>query len=272
MKPGSLGTTFPDRPSPLALFHQRTRELEQGMKAGTNFGPGAPRMFSNAGQEYCEKYSADIVHFAKIGKLVHSSLSLVRSHAFIPAAKNHAHSKNNPYSQFRNGWTVQQVLHSPKITNQLTKFMCSPTSVSDCIISVPISLIHVLCQDGASCCVVASEAFVHAHNLENQAIEIVALELETDHPVSLESNSAMEVVGYSMTKRCADKVFAEAGFAPGKGRDEVGVIELHDCFAANEVCACECLRFDQYLSLLYLAHHVSGAWFVCPRCCSQDGR
>lgn len=199
MKPGSLGTTFPDRPSPLALFHQRTRELEQGMKAGTNFGPGAPRMFSNAGQEYCEKYSADIVHFAKI------------------AAKNHAHSKNNPYSQFRNGWTVQQVLHSPKITNQLTKFMCSPTS------------------DGASCCIVASEAFVHAHNLENQAIEIVALELETDHPVSLESNSAMEVVGYSMTKRCADKVFAEAGFAPGKGRDEVGVIELHDCFAANEL-------------------------------------
>lgn len=45
----------------------------------------------------------------------------------------------------------------------------------------------------------------------------------------------MDVVGYSMTKHCADKVFKEAGFAEGQGRDMVGVVELHDCFAANEV-------------------------------------
>ena len=68
MKPGSLGTNFPDRPPPGLLFHAKSRELEQGMKAGTNFGPGAPRMFSNAEQEYCEKCGADIVHFAKIGR------------------------------------------------------------------------------------------------------------------------------------------------------------------------------------------------------------
>lgn len=77
---------------------------------------------------------------------------------------------------------------------------------------------------------------MHAHKLENQAIEIVAQALETDHPAAFESGSAMEVVGYGMTKRCADKVFAQAGFTPGQGRDEVGVVELHDCFAANEVC------------------------------------
>lgn len=49
---------------------------------------------------------------------------------YVIAAKNHAHSTKNPYSQFRNGWTVEQVLQSPKISGQLTKFMCSPTSVS----------------------------------------------------------------------------------------------------------------------------------------------
>lgn len=81
----------------------------------------------------------------------------------------------------------------------------------------------------------ASEAFVHAHNLENQAIEIVAQALTTDQPSAFESRSAMEVVGYGMSKDCADKVFAQAGFKKGEGRDEVGVIELHDCFAANEV-------------------------------------
>ncbi|KAN0101046.1 Thiolase-like protein [Tylopilus felleus] len=199
MAPGSLGTNFPDRASPTILFGAKTQELEPNMRTGKNYGPSAPRMFANAGQEYCEKYGADITHFAKI------------------AAKNHRHSLNNPYSQFRNGWMEEQVLNSPKINNQLTKFMCSPTS------------------DGAACCIVASEDFVHAHKLENQAIEIVAQALETDHPAAFESGSAMEVVGYGMTKRCADKVFAQAGFTPGQGRDEVGVVELHDCFAANEL-------------------------------------
>lgn len=40
-----------------------------------------------------------------------------------------------------------------------------------------------------------------------------------------------------MTKACADQVFKQAGFEEGGGRDQVGVIELHDCFAANEVRA-----------------------------------
>lgn len=55
----------------------------------------------------------------------------------------------------------------------------------------------------------------------------------------------MDVVGYDMAKRCADDVFAKAGFRPGEGRDQVGVVELHDCFAANEVGIFAILRFLQ---------------------------
>ncbi|KAJ6544757.1 sterol carrier protein 2 [Mycena vulgaris] len=198
MKPGSLGTNFPDRTPPTLLLNQRTQELEKG-GLGENHGPSAPRMFANGAKEYFQKYGGSIEHLAKI------------------ASKNHKHSVNNPYSQFRDGWSVEQVLNATKITNELTKFMCSPTS------------------DGAACCIVASEDFVHAHGLENQAIEIVAQAMATDGPEAFESSSAMEVVGYNMTKVCADKVFKEAGFAEGEGRDEVGVLELHDCFAANEL-------------------------------------
>ena len=67
MASGSLGTHFPDRPSPTILFGAKSQELEPTMETGKNFGPGAPRMFANAGQEYCEKYGADVAHFAKIG-------------------------------------------------------------------------------------------------------------------------------------------------------------------------------------------------------------
>nr|CAL91039.1 putative thiolase [Nidula niveotomentosa] len=198
MKPGSLGTNFPDRPSPIALFNERSEDLERE-EFRENHGPGAPRMFGNGAQEYFAKYGANMEHLAKI------------------ASKNHKHSTNNPYSQFRDGWSVEEIMAAPKITNQLTKFMCSPTS------------------DGAACCIVASEDFVHAHGLENQAIEIVAQALTTDGPSTFESRSPMEVVGYGMTKACADQVFKEAGFSEGEGRDQVGVVELHDCFAANEL-------------------------------------
>jgi len=188
----------------MMVFNQATYEIEDA--TAKNHGPMAPRMFANGAQEYMEKYGASIDHLAEI------------------AAKNHKHSTNNPYSQFRNGWTKEQILAAPKINEQLTKLMCSPTS------------------DGAACCIIASEEFVHSHKLENQAIEIVANVLCTDEAVTFESRSAMELVGFSMSQRCADIAFEQAGFGKGQGRDKVGVVELHDCFAANELLMYDALR------------------------------
>lgn len=205
MAPGSLATNFKDRTPPVATFDEATKDAEASLSSGSNFGPGAPRMFANAAQEYFDKYGANIEHLAKI------------------AAKNHKHSVNNPYSQFRDGWTAEQVLAAAKINKQLTKFMCSPTS------------------DGAACAIVASESFVRAHGLENQAIEIVSQALCTDQPGTFESKRAIEVVGFGMTKHCANQVFNAAGFNEGEGRDEVGVIELHDCFSANELITYDAL-------------------------------
>ena len=76
---------------------------------------------------------------------------------------------------------------------------------------------------------------MHKHGLENQAIEIVAQALTTDDTATFDTKSAMDVVGYTMSKNCADQVFSQAGLVGKEGRDQVGVVELHDCFAANEV-------------------------------------
>lgn len=65
MKLGSLGTNFPDRPSPTALFHQRSRDFEEVL--GENYGPDAPRLFDNGVQEYFSKYGGGVEHLAKIG-------------------------------------------------------------------------------------------------------------------------------------------------------------------------------------------------------------
>lgn len=69
MKPGSLGTNFPDRPPPTALIGLRSFSLED--EFGENHGPGAPRMFDNGAQEYFNLYGAKVEHLAMIGSLNH---------------------------------------------------------------------------------------------------------------------------------------------------------------------------------------------------------
>lgn len=138
MKPGSLGTNWPDRTPPGVIFSASSTETEEHMSAGENFGPRAPRMFANGAQEYFDKYGANIEHLAKIG--MYHSIQLLSYYADkLKASKNHKHSTKNPYSQFRDGWSVEQVLQAPKICKQLTKFMCSPTSVRQCLISYAVA-------------------------------------------------------------------------------------------------------------------------------------
>ncbi|KAF9511820.1 hypothetical protein BS47DRAFT_1330736 [Hydnum rufescens UP504] len=204
MAPGSLTTPWKDREPPISLWTDKVREFELAT-GGSGMGPDAPRLFGNAARNIVKSMVPPKEHLSKI------------------ASKNHQHGSRNPYSQFRVPWTPEQVAQSPQVTDELTLLMCSPTS------------------DGAACCIVASEKFVHAHKLENQAIEFVAQSLATDMPSTFESASAMELVGYSMTKRVADEAFSQAGFAPGTGRDEVGVVELHDCFSSNELITYDAL-------------------------------
>lgn len=131
MARGSLASNFPDRPSPTMLFGDLTVSLEETLSTRTSFGPGAPRMFGNGAQEYFDKHGGSIEHLAQIGKLFFEGTHNFTTGIRRAASKNHKHSVNNPYSQFRDGWSAEQVLAAPKICNQLTKFMCSPTSVSE---------------------------------------------------------------------------------------------------------------------------------------------
>jgi acetyl-CoA acetyltransferase len=60
----------------------------------------------------------------------------------------------------------------------------------------------------------------------------------TDTPGTLESKSAITLVGAEMSKAAAATVYDQAGLGP----EDVDVIELHDCFATNELLTYEALR------------------------------
>jgi sterol carrier protein 2 len=125
---------------------------------------------------------------------------------------------NNPYSQFQDEYSLEDILKAPMVYDPLTKLQCCPTS------------------DGAGAAIVASERFVREHGLEGKAVEILAQAMTTDFASSFEK-SDMKLVGYDMTQAAARQVYEQSGCGP----EDVDVVELHDCFSANELITYEAL-------------------------------
>ena len=136
---------------------------------------------------------------------------------------SHEHSQRNPYAQFRQEYSLKEVMDSTMIHFPLTKLQCSPTS------------------DGAGAAVIVSEAFLaRKPQFKSQAIFMAGQSLRTDDP-SLYSKSAMDLIGFGMTKTAAQIAMKEAGITP----KDIKVCELHDCFSANELVLLEGLGFAE---------------------------
>jgi acetyl-CoA acyltransferase len=196
MQPGSLGVTFTDRVNPLDKHYEA-----MGALRGFEASPPAPQIFGNAGREHMERYGTTAEQFARV------------------AEKNHRHSADNPYAQFRDVYTLDEILEARQIHAPLTKLQCSPTS------------------DGAGAAILASEAFVREHGLEDRAVEIRAQSMVTDVPGTFDRGSVISLVGADMTHEAARQVFDRSGLTI----DDVDVIELHDCFSTNELITYEAL-------------------------------
>lgn len=196
MNPGSLSTYFNDRENPTGTFG-----IMMAQTRGFEKAPGAAQLFGNAGREYKERFGATNEDFAEIGRI------------------NHEHSKRNPYSQFQDEYTLEQVMKSPMIFEPLTKLQCCPTS------------------DGGAAAVIVSEDYLNKHpELRDQAVLIAGQVLATDSPSAF-SQSSMDLVGYQMSKGAAQRAMAEAGVTP----EDIKVCELHDCFSANEMVTIDAL-------------------------------
>ncbi|KIW90335.1 uncharacterized protein Z519_08979 [Cladophialophora bantiana CBS 173.52] len=196
MSPGSLQAYFNDRENPTST----TNAMMKATRGVTN-APGAAQLFGNAGREYMEKYGAKPEDFAEIARV------------------NHEHSKRNPYSQFKDEYTLEQIMKSPMIHPPLTKLQCCPTS------------------DGGAAVVVVSQEFLDKRpHLKSQAVLIAGQSLATDSP-ELFNRSAIDLVGYDMSVFAGKRALAEAGITP----NDVQVVEVHDCFSANEMCVIDAL-------------------------------
>jgi acetyl-CoA acyltransferase len=197
MEMGSLGVKYTDRTNPIDKHMLRMFEVRDPSDS-----PFAPQMFGNAGRDHMQKYGSEPDHYAWIGW------------------KNHKHSVNNPYAQFQDEYSLEDIKAAKMIHDPLTKLQCSPTS------------------DGSACAIVASERFVDEHELGDRAIEIAGQAMVTDMTSSFDEDAdCMKIVGYDMSREAADRAYEEAGLGAG----DVDVVELHDCFSANELITYEAL-------------------------------
>ncbi|EXJ77674.1 acetyl-CoA acyltransferase [Capronia epimyces CBS 606.96] len=201
MMPGSLKSMWPDRPSPMGLASHMMNETR-----GRFDSPRNAQLFANAGREYMEKYGATASDFAEIARV------------------SHEHSSRNPYAQFKQVYSTAEIAQSPMIHFPLTKLQCSPTS------------------DGAGAAVIVSQRYLDSRpELRSHAILMAGQALMTDSPALYDGRSAMNLVGFDMTRRAARAALAEAGVTldgdqdPASIRAHVQVCELHDCFSANEL-------------------------------------
>jgi acetyl-CoA acetyltransferase len=153
MERGSLGSKWDDRTNPLDKHMMTMIEVVGDLGRA----PPAPQMFGNAGREHMTKYGTTKEQIAMI------------------AVKNHEHSTRNPYSQFRDRYSLDQVLQSRVVFEPLTMLQCCPTS------------------EGAAAAILCNEEFVKKHNLQSQAIEIIGMAMGTDRNAAFDDKSCIQV-------------------------------------------------------------------------------
>jgi acetyl-CoA acetyltransferase len=165
--------------------------------------PSALRTFGGAGREHMQRYGTKMETFAAI------------------RAKASRHAANNPLALFRKEVTVDDVMNDVQVwPDVMTRLMaCPPTC-------------------GGAAAVIVSERFAKKHGLRTD-VRILAQAMTTDYPSSYEPPSMIKMVGFDMARSAAQQVYEKAGVAP----EDIRVVELHDCFAHNELLTYEALGF-----------------------------
>ncbi len=132
--------------------------------------------------------------------------------------KARKHASNNPYALFNQTLTVDEILASEEVFDPLTRYQCCPPTC------------------GAGAAILCSDEFAKKHGI-TKPVWIAAQQMTTDYESSFKEDSMIKMVGYDMAKECAKKVYEEAGLGP----QDVQVVELHDCFTANELLTYEAI-------------------------------
>ena len=173
----------------------------EAMTAHQDYQPGAPRAAQFFGGAGMDYMKQHGIRADTFGRI---------------SVKARQHAARNPMAVFRQTLTLDEVMASPTVFGPLTRYQCCPPTC------------------GAAAAIVCSADFAKRHNLDMRVV-IAAQAMTTDTPSTFESDDMRRVVGYDMTASAARQVYEAAGIGP----EDLDVVELHDCFTANELITYE---------------------------------
>jgi acetyl-CoA acyltransferase len=168
----------------------RGREGGDGGAQEAGKGAGESRsmfmdFYAAAAREHMKRYGTTPIQFAKV------------------AVKSHYNASLNPYAQYRERYTIEDILNSPMVAEPLTRLMCSPIG------------------DGAAALILCSEE--KAKQFTTKPVWVTASVLGSG------KDRAPGEPG--VTTRVARRAYEMAGVGP----EDLDVIELHDASAPAEI-------------------------------------
>jgi len=166
-------------------------EAEKKAKEGgaeESGGPGKSRsvfmdLYAAGARFHMQRYGTTKEQFAKI------------------AVKNHYHGSLNPHAQYREVYTLEEILASPPVAEPLTRLMCSPIG------------------DGAAAAILVSEEKARRYTTKPVWVRGTAL------------GTGKDARPPGISERVARSAYEMAGIGP----EDIHVMEVHDATAPAEV-------------------------------------
>ena len=212
---GAEKMNIPDKAKAFAIFDagwdvsQVERNFELLMRLGDGVVPPPGSESTRPYSRFMSIYAAMCRHHMKTYGTTQRQIASV-------SAKNHQHSVHNPLSQFRQPFTVDEVLAAAPITYPLTLPMCAPLT------------------DGAAAAVLCSEAGLRRMAGDrSRAIRIAASVVRSF------THRDIDDPQHNISRLAANSAYEQADVGP----EDVDVAEVHDASAMGEILQSENLGF-----------------------------
>jgi acetyl-CoA C-acetyltransferase len=185
---------------------------------GSNAGPGrfmqmpnitAPGSFAQLASAYRARYNIE-------------RDDLKRSLAHI-SAKSHANGVLNPKAHLRKAITEEQVMAQPLIADPLGLFDCCGVS------------------DGSACAIVTTPEIAKDMG-KKDIVSVKSLQLALSNGYEAQYNE-WKGDHFVTTDKCSTKAYEEAGIKDP--RQEISMMEVHDCFSITELVTYEDLHISE---------------------------
>jgi acetyl-CoA C-acetyltransferase len=152
--------------------------------------------------------------FALLANRYMATYGVARETLAKVSVKNHEHALRNPKAHFRKAVTIEEVLAAPLIAEPFGVLDCTPTT------------------DGAAAAILAPVEWARKHAKQYVVIRGFGLSVTAGYYATFFDEN-WDYLGFRPTQEAARVAYAQAGIT--NPREQLDLVECHDCFTVTEL-------------------------------------